>query len=339
MKAGVLVFLIEILSMNCAFFRVEAKYYNDYDYSDSYGYNEAEYNYDKSYQDYYGDINSNNNLGSINYTGNYGVTGYDGKNYGYSLSTDNYNSNERNSNKITNDDLYLDYDSFDYVNDEEDYENMYRDYYDAEFEKIKVDLQKKKQSGKDGSKNSSGSFDDDAVDLRSLVKLLIEELGAIKEPKDAEKLKETMSYLRELLRNIGGFAPVQVLEAIEKTATLYNKVMEENKTEGSEPKFVSIDKVTNMKNQVLTSIFDDYVNFAVNNSYDKKSNILSNFKAKMAEQKKTFNQKRVPASRAIVLEESLGIFYDVLKSLNIRLPTDAKYITTNEQIAELENFM
>lgn len=334
MKAGVFAFLIEILSMSCAFFGAEAIYYDDYGYDDGYGYNEAERNYDKSYQDYYDSIKSKDSRSTDNRIRNYGTQNYESKNYNSRSS----NSNERNSNNVINDDPYLDYDSFDYVNDEEDYENTYRDYYDAEFEKIKADLQKKKQSGGGNGENFSGSFDD-AADLRSLVKLLIEELGAIKEPKDADIFKETMTYLRDLLRSIGGFAPAQMLEAIEKTATLYNKVMEENKTEGSEPKFVSTDKVTNMKNQVLTSIFDDYVNFVVNNSYDKQSRRLNDFKDEMEEKKQTFNRAKAAASRAIVLEETLEIFNDFLKSSNIRTLPSAKYITTNEQIVELEAYM
>ena len=191
------------------------------------------------------------------------------------------------------------------------------------------------------------SQQDNITDLKTLVRELLDRLNTVRAPNE-NVMKERMEYLRDVYNKADNYNYADKLQAIEKSATLYNDLLlssiQGGDTSSVGDKVITVQKVDELKEGVIAELLGNMM--SILDTYKMRINSDPNSRRQFSDLVTLIKNKKVEYLQAansfmkgMALTEAVGRFNQFAQENNFATPSNIPPIPTNDEMKNLEQFL
>ena len=191
------------------------------------------------------------------------------------------------------------------------------------------------------------SQQDNITDLKTLVRELLDRLNTVRPPNE-NVMKERMEYLRDVYNKADNYNYADKLQAIEKSATLYNDLLlssiQGGDTSSVGDKVITVQKVDELKEGVIAELLGNMM--SILDTYKMRINSDPNSRRQFSDLVTLIKNKKVEYLQAansfmkgMALTEAVGRFNQFAQENNFATPSNIPPIPTNDEMKNLEQFL
>ena len=191
------------------------------------------------------------------------------------------------------------------------------------------------------------SQQDNITDLKTLVRELLDRLNTVRAPNE-NVMKERMEYLRDVYNKADHYNYADKLQAIEKSATLYNDLLlssiQGGDTSSVGDKVITVQKVDELKEGVIAELLGNMM--SILDTYKMRINSDPNSRRQFSDLVTLIKNKKVEYLQAansfmkgMALTEAVGRFNQFAQENNFATPSNIPPIPTNDEMKNLEQFL
>ncbi len=191
------------------------------------------------------------------------------------------------------------------------------------------------------------SQQDNITDLKTLVRELLDRLNTVRAPNE-NVMKERMEYLRDVYNKADNYNYADKLQAIEKSATLYNDLLlssiQGGDTSSVGDKVITVQKVDELKEGVIAELLGNMM--SILDTYKMRINSDPNSRRQFSDLVTLIKNKKVEYLQAansfmkgMALTETVGRFNQFAQENNFATPSNIPPIPTNDEMKNLEQFL